>query len=91
LNGPVETAFTVYEDFMNYKSGVYQHLTGSVQGGHAVKIIGWGHESGLDYWLIANSWGTSWGIDGYFKIKLGDCGIDSTVYSALPVLTTARA
>lgn len=28
-NGPVEAAFTVYEDFLAYKSGVYQHTTGS--------------------------------------------------------------
>ena len=31
------------------------------KGGHAVKIIGWGVESGTDYWLVANSWNTSWG------------------------------
>jgi cathepsin B len=33
-NGPVEAAFTVYADFLAYKSGVYQHTTGSVLGGH---------------------------------------------------------
>uniref|UniRef100_A0A8C1UUY7 Cathepsin B n=1 Tax=Cyprinus carpio TaxID=7962 RepID=A0A8C1UUY7_CYPCA len=32
-NGPVEGAFTVYEDFLLYKSGVYQHVSGSVLGG----------------------------------------------------------
>jgi len=49
---------------MNYASGVYYHRTGGVMGGHAVKILGWGHDaaSGLDYWLCANSWNTSWGI-----------------------------
>lgn len=41
-NGPVQTKFTVYADFMNYKSGVYRHVTGAMEGGHAVKIIGWG-------------------------------------------------
>jgi len=83
-NGPMEGAFTVYSDFMNYKSGVYHHVSGSLEGGHAIKILGWGHESGMDYWLCANSWGTSWGIDGFFKIKQGDCGIDSTVYACTP-------
>ncbi|KAJ6972678.1 cathepsin B-like protease 3 [Populus alba x Populus x berolinensis] len=39
-NGPVEVAFTVYEDFAHYKSGVYKHITGDVMGGHAVKLIG---------------------------------------------------
>jgi cathepsin B len=76
-DGPVEAAFTVYEDFMNYKSGVYQHTSGSMLGGHAIKAIGWGTESGVDYWLMANSWGTSWGDSGFFKIKRGDCGINN--------------
>jgi hypothetical protein len=34
-NGPVQTAFTVYEDFLNYKTGVYQHQGGAAVGGHA--------------------------------------------------------
>jgi cathepsin B len=68
-NGPMETAFTVYSDFMNYESGVYHHVSGTVEGGHAIKILGWGTESGMDYWLCANSWGTDWGLDGFFKIK----------------------
>ena len=83
-NGPVEGAFTVYEDFYSYKSGVYQHLTGSQLGGHAIKILGWGNEDGLDYWLIANSWGSGWGMNGYFKIKQGDCGINDQVYACTP-------
>jgi len=65
----METAFTVYSDFMNYESGVYHHVSGTVEGGHAIKILGWGTEDGMDYWLCANSWGTSWGLEGFFKIK----------------------
>jgi len=45
-NGPAEAAFTVYEDFLTYKSGVYKHTSGSALGGHAVKIMGWGNENG---------------------------------------------
>lgn len=67
-NGPVEAAFNVFEDFFDYSSGVYKHTTGGYAGGHAVKILGWGHEDGMDYWLVANSWGRDWGLDGYFKI-----------------------
>lgn len=55
-NGPVEGAFTVYEDFVQYKSGVYQHVTGKALGGHAIRILGWGVENGTKYWLVANSW-----------------------------------
>ena len=82
-NGPVEAAFTVYQDFMSYKSGVYQHKSGSMLGGHAIKAVGWGTEAGVDYWLMANSWGTSWGDSGFFKIKRGDCGINNQMTFAI--------
>ena len=85
-NGPVNTGFTVYEDFMTYKSGVYQHKQGGVLGGHAVKIVGWGKDNGVEYWKVQNSWGPSWGEEGFFKIKMGDCGIDSSVVSVMPWL-----
>jgi len=45
-NGPVEAAFTVYSDFLSYKSGVYKHVSGDEEGGHAIKILGWGTENG---------------------------------------------
>lgn len=75
-NGPIEAAFSVYEDFMSYGGGVYQHKTGGLLGGHAIKCIGWGTENGVDYWLMANSWGPEWGDQGFFKIKRGDCGVN---------------
>ena len=61
-------------------------MTGSLEGGHAIKVIGWGNESGLDYWLCVNSWGPSWGLEGHFKIKVGDCGIDDAAYACTPEL-----
>jgi cathepsin B len=82
----METGFTVYQDFMNYKSGVYKHVSGNVLGGHAVKIVGWGQENGTNYWICANSWGTSWGENGFFRIAWGQCGIDSAVYGCAPQL-----
>lgn len=69
--GSVTAAFTVYEDFINYKSGVYRHQTGRSLGGHAVKIIGWGK----DHWLVVNSWNETWGDKGLFKIGFLECGI----------------
>lgn len=85
-NGPVEGAFTVYEDLLQYKSGVYQHVTGKMLGGHAIRILGWGVENGTPYWLIANSWNTDWGDNGYFKILRGSdhLGIESSISAGLP-------
>jgi cathepsin B len=87
-NGPVEAAFTVYADFLPYKSGVYQHKTGGVLGGHAVKILGWGVEDSTPYWLVANSWNEDWGDQGYFKILRGsnECGIESGIVAGAPKL-----
>lgn len=84
-NGPVEAAFTVYEDFLTYKSGVYQHTTGSALGGHAVKILGWGTDNGTPYWIVANSWNEGWGNQGFFNILRGkdECGIEDGIVAGL--------
>jgi len=86
-NGPVETAFDVYEDFLSYSGGVYQHTTGDYLGGHAVKFLGWGTEAGTPYWLVANSWNTHWGLKGFFKILRGsdECGIEDEVDFGTPL------
>uniref|UniRef100_A0A1B6CAL6 Peptidase C1A papain C-terminal domain-containing protein n=2 Tax=Clastoptera arizonana TaxID=38151 RepID=A0A1B6CAL6_9HEMI len=85
-NGPVQAAFTVYEDFYAYKEGVYQHVTGKKRGGHAVKIIGWGEENGVEYWLVANSWGPKWGENGFFKIMRGrnEANFETQINAGLP-------
>jgi len=87
-NGPVEAAFTVYADFLTYKSGVYKHTSGSVLGGHAVKILGWGVEDSTPYWLVANSWNEDWGDKGFFKILRGkdECGIEDGIVACAPKL-----
>jgi len=87
-NGPVEVDFTVYDDFPQYKSGVYTKQSSKQLGGHAVKMLGWGTENGVAYWLVANSWNPDWGDKGFFKIRRGtnECGIEADVIGALPKL-----
>lgn len=67
-------------------AGVYQHVQGRMLGGHAIRILGWGVEDSTPYWLIANSWNSDWGDNGYFKILRGSdhCGIESTINAGLP-------
>jgi len=87
-HGPVQAAFSVYADFMHYQSGVYQHVTGALEGGHAVTIIGWGTENSTPYWLVKNQWNTSWGDQGLFKIKRGsnECGFEAGVVAGIILL-----
>lgn len=84
--GPINTGFTVYEDFMTYKGGIYEHKTGGILGGHAVKIVGFGEENGVGYWIVQNSWSSAWGENGYFRIKFGEGGINSGAVSIRPSL-----
>jgi cathepsin B len=84
-NGPFEVAITVYEDFLTYKSGVYQYKQGDELGGHAVRILGYGVENGVKYWLCSNSWNSDWGDQGFFKILRGvnHCGIEDSGVAGL--------
>ncbi|KAL1459888.1 hypothetical protein WDU94_011838 [Cyamophila willieti] len=71
-HGPVVAIFSVFEDFLQYKSGVYQHNFGESIGLHAVRVLGWGIENDIPYWLVANSWNDHWGDKGTFKILRGE-------------------
>jgi C1A family cysteine protease len=68
--GPLVATMQVYEDFIYYKGGVYEHTTGKQLGGHAVTIEGYDDNDGA--FIVRNSWGPTWGENGYFRIKYDD-------------------
>ncbi|TXG61663.1 hypothetical protein EZV62_013026 [Acer yangbiense] len=77
---PVSVAFEVVKSFRFYKGGVFTSTTcGStpMDVNHAVLAVGYGVEDDVPYWLIKNSWGDSWGDNGYFKMEFGKnmCGV----------------
>lgn len=58
-------------DFQLYKSGVFTGTCGT-QLDHGVLVVGYGSEGNEDYYLVKNSWSTSWGDNGYIKLGRGE-------------------
>jgi len=57
MNGPMMVGLMIYEDFYNYKEGIYEYTTGKLMGGHAIRALGWGHDKyGHLYWILQNQW-----------------------------------
>jgi len=67
--------------FQNYTSGVITSGCGEDLD-HGVTAVGFGVENGVEYVLVKNSWGTSWGENGYVKIAPNMCGITTSASTA---------
>lgn len=70
--------------FKTYTSGIYDESECSSEFlDHAVGLVGYGTENGVDYWIVRNSWGADWGEKGYIRMsrnKDNQCGIATDVY-----------
>jgi hypothetical protein len=81
MYGSVLSSFTVFDNFMGYRGGIYASTDRTpTVGRHAIRLIGWGrNDDGKEYWIVANSWGRRWGEAGYFRFLKGEdlCGIES--------------
>ena len=72
-DGPLSFRMEVYDDFYYYSGGIYEKTaSANYEGDHLCVLIGYNEDK--DYWICKNSWGKNWGEDGYFKIRMGECG-----------------
>uniref|UniRef100_A0A8C6SUG4 Cathepsin S n=1 Tax=Neogobius melanostomus TaxID=47308 RepID=A0A8C6SUG4_9GOBI len=76
------------KDISNYHGGVFNNPSCRKQINHAMLLVGYGTDraTGLDYWLIKNSWGPGWGENGYMRLarnKNQMCGISMYAYYPL--------
>ncbi len=74
--GPMIAGLAVYSDFSSYQSGIYRQTSTTLDGYHAVCVVG--YDKAEKYWICKNSWGPGWGENGYFRIGFGESGIDTT-------------
>jgi len=88
MKGPVAIAINAgLRSFQFYSSGVYDDSECDATLNHGVLAVGYGtdSDSGKDYFLVKNSWGTQWGLDGYIKMRRNrdnQCGI--ATYPSIP-------
>jgi len=82
-NGPLSIAMDA-GILQSYTSGIIKPAAGDCSTtslDHAINIVGYGTEGSTDFWIIRNSWGTTWGEEGYFRIIRGKgaCGLNAGV------------
>ncbi|XP_053559745.1 cathepsin O [Bombina bombina] len=67
--------------WQDYLGGIIQHHCSSGEANHAVLVTGFDRTGDIPFWIVKNSWGTTWGKDGYVYIKMGEnmCGIADVV------------
>ncbi|XP_061886389.1 cathepsin S-like [Entelurus aequoreus] len=88
--GPISVAIDASgHKFAFYKSGVYDDASCSQKTNHAVLVVGYGALNGEDYWLVKNSWGRTFGDEGYIRMarnKNNQCGI--ALFACYPVMSS---
>eukprot|EP00088_Acartia_fossae_P054838 TRINITY_DN6332_c0_g2_i1.p1 TRINITY_DN6332_c0_g2~~TRINITY_DN6332_c0_g2_i1.p1 ORF type:complete len:228 (-),score=55.29 TRINITY_DN6332_c0_g2_i1:122-805(-) len=80
-HGAVVATVAAAGPFSRYKEGVFAGCAPGSSTDHAITVVGYGTENGVDYWLIKNSWGSYWGDKGFIKMKrgVGMCGIGRAI------------
>jgi len=69
-NGPIACGVMVTDGVERYANGIYREYNENPGINHVVSVVGWGveHDTGVEYWVIRNSWGSAWGERGFMRI-----------------------
>jgi len=87
-NGPISCGIHVTDAFEDYTGGIYEEHVLIPKINHEISVVGYGHdeETGKDYWIGRNSWGSYWGEWGFFRMIMGGdgLGIETQCIAGLP-------
>merc|ERR1711885_6696 len=86
--GPIACTIDVTLKFEHYGGGIYTEHLDRIGLNHEISVVGWGldEQTGQEYWIGRNSWGTYWGEQGFFKMATGrnGLGIENDCTAGIP-------
>jgi len=93
-NGPISCGIDVTDKFETYVDGIYSEKKAFPLINHEVSIVGWGLDplTNTEYWIGRNSWGTYWGLRGFFKIQMhtDNLAIERDCSAGIPSFTKSN-